>query len=185
MASVCKIDYGRQQGKEQGDPWGVTEEAQEGEKDGLELKRSSQTANQRQGVALQSNPVCIQLLSSWTPILWSDIFLLNPRPAFTHLWTEILPVKQQLLSRVATRLVPCGTTPPQVQSTSTVLSDLPLCLNVGICWAVLEVGLTSSLMVIVTTSLSQGKYWTGENLFYLFLVLLLSWINRNRNPSRS
>ena len=105
VASVCKIDYGRWQGKVQGDPQGAIEEAQVRENDGLELIRSSQTSNKRQAAALLSNSVCIQFLSSGSPILWSDCFSLNPLPASTHLWPEMLHVKQQLLSRVSIRLL--------------------------------------------------------------------------------
>ena len=64
VASVCKIDYGRWQGKGQEDPQGATEETQVREIDGLELIRSSQTSSKRQDAALLSNPVCIQFLSS-------------------------------------------------------------------------------------------------------------------------
>ena len=103
VASVCKIDYGRWQGKGQEDPQGATEETQVREIDGLELIRSSQTSSKRQDAALLSNPVCIQFLSSWSPVLWSDCLFLNPLPASTHLWAERLHVKQQLLSRVAIR----------------------------------------------------------------------------------
>ena len=187
VASVCKTDYGRWQGKVQGDPQGAIEEAQVRENDGLELIRSSQTSNKGQAAALLSNSVCIQFLSSGSTILWSDCFFLNPLPASTHLWPEMLHVKQQLLSHVALRLLllhPSCLSHGDSTSTSSIHFH-SLRLNVGMCWAVLEGGLTSSLWLQPPRIWAKGSIGLLKSCFAFFWCPWLSWININRNPSKS
>ena len=192
VASVCKIDYGRWQGKVQGDPQGAIEEAQVRENDGLELIRSSQTSNKGQAAALLSNSVCIQFLSSGSTILWSDCFFLNPLPASTHLWPEMLHVKQQLLSRVALRLLllhPWCLSHGDSTSTSSIhfhkFHPLPLsqteCGDVlGSPWRRVD----QFSMVTATSYLSQGKYWTVEKLFCFFLVPLAFMNQHKQKPKQ-
>ena len=58
-------------------------------------------------------------------------------------------------------------------------------LNVGMCWAVLEGGLTSSLWLQPPHIWARASIGLLKSCLAFFWCPWLSWINMNRNPSRS